>query len=239
MLFRSPDSLASNNLTRRGQDLQYGLNAEGKSALESEAQAIASGQLPPPTGMSATRPQTAALMKRVMEINPSYDYTTVTAKKNAAAAFTAGQQGNAMRSIATANDHLTQLGELADALGNGDLRAINKVKNWYGAQTGNTNATNFDSIKNVVGQEVVKAIVSNGGSEGERQDAAKAFDSAKSPAQLKGVIEHYRMVMGAQLNNLMEQRRAAGLPDSTLPSYVANQKKSDVSGDGWSAIVVK
>jgi hypothetical protein len=99
------------------------------------------------------------------------------------------------------------------------VQVVNKVQNYFSKATGSPNVTNFDAIKAIVGQEVVKAIVAGGGGVGEREEAAKIFSSASSPAQLKGAIQHYRMVMGAQANNLMEQRRAAGLPDTTLPDY--------------------
>lgn len=225
---QSPDNIATNQritaegVANRKKDYAVaGLNPDGTVGgdIETTAKAIASGQLPPPTGLAMMNPKNQRVLARVMEINPDYDYTTVAAKKKAAADFASGSLGNALRSVSTANDHLDQLGELVDALGNGSTQLINKAKNKYLTATGNPAPTNFDAIKNIVGQEVVKAIVAGGGSMTEREEAAKTFSTASSPAQLKGAIQHYRMVMGAQADNLMEQRRAAGLPDSTLPNY--------------------
>jgi hypothetical protein len=65
----------------------------------------------------------------------------------------------------------------------------------------------------------MKAIVAGGGGVGEREELQKTMDNAKSPQQLKGVIQQYRSLMAAQYENLLAQRRAAGLPDSTLPKY--------------------
>jgi len=212
----------ANNAANISKDLTVagiGPNGAPDSAMETTAQAIAKGQLPPPTGMALLNPRNQRTLARVMEINPDYDASTVAAKRAAATAFTSGPLGNALRSVSTANEHLNQLGELVDALGNGNTQVINKVGNFFATQTGDPKATNFDAIKNIVGQEVVKAIVAGGGGVGEREEAAKAFSTANSPAQLKGTIQHYRMVMGAQANNLIEQRRAAGLPDSTMPNY--------------------
>jgi hypothetical protein len=124
-----------------------------------------------------------------------------------------------MRSFATAGQHLDQLGELVDALGNKDLQAqnaaANKVKQW----TGSTSVTNFNAAKDIVSKEVVKAIVAGGGGVSEREELARLMDAAKSPAQLKGVITTFRNLMAAQHENLLAQRRAAGLSDSTLPDY--------------------
>jgi hypothetical protein len=214
-------SRANNRDTIAAENLRAGVVPGGGMDENSErtAQAIASGQLPAPTGMALLNPKNQRILGRVMEINPNYDATTVSAKKTAAAAFTSGPLGNALRSVSTANAHLDQLNELVDAMGNGNTQVVNKVQNYFSKATGSPNVTNFEAIKAIVGQEVVKAIVSGGGGVGEREEAAKIFSSASSPAQLKGAIQHYRMVMGAQANNLMEQRRAAGLPDSTLPNY--------------------
>jgi hypothetical protein len=163
--------------------------------------------------------QRSALVAQVQAKYPGWDETQYDAKKGAAQKFAYGDLGNALRSVSTANAHLDQLGELVDALGNGNIPLVNKVGNLYAQQTGSPAPTNFDAVKNVIGQEVVKAIVAGGGSAGERDEASRAFSNASSPAQLKGAIQHYRQIMGAQQANLLEQRRAAGLPESTLPNY--------------------
>lgn len=215
--------LAGIGIQQQGENLRAGFlpNGQPTGDMETTAQAIAKGQLPPPTGIALLNPKNQRILSRVMEINPQYDFSTITAKKAAATSFATGPLGNALRSVSTANAHLDQLGELADAMNNKDTQVINKVGNYFAVQTGDPSVTNFDSIKNIVGQEVVKAIVAGGGSAGERDEAAKTFSNASSPAQIKGAIQHYRMVMKAQADNLMEQRRAAGLPDSTLPNYNA------------------
>jgi hypothetical protein len=95
---------------------------------ERTAQAIASGQLPAPTGMALLNPKNQRILGRVMEINPQYDATTVSAKKTAAASFASGPLGNALRSVSTANAHLDQLGELADALKTATCRSSTRCK---------------------------------------------------------------------------------------------------------------
>lgn len=225
---QTPDSIATNATSRANnaaniaKDLQVaGMTAGGGLDDNSErtAQAIASGQLPAPTGMALLNPRNQRILGRVMEINPQYDSTTVDAKKKAARDFTSGSQGNAMRSFAVAGQHLDQLGELADAMNNGNLQLVNKIANTYSQQTGSPAVTNFDAAKDVVSKEVVKAIVAGGGGVAEREELSKLMANAKSPAQLKGVIQQYRSLMAAQHDALLQQRRAAGLPDSTLPNY--------------------
>lgn len=215
----------ANNADTIKKDLQVaGLSNDGSGVnpnVEQMAQAIAAGRAAPITGFALAKPQGQTVMRRVFEINPSYDETTYGAKAKAARDFTSGPQGNALRSVQTANAHLDQMNELADALNNGNVPVVNMIANRFAKETGNPAPTNFDAVKSIIGQEVVKAIVAGGGTGGERDEAAAAFSNAKSPAQLKGVIQHYRMVMGAQEANLLAQRDAAGLPRSTLPAYNA------------------
>lgn len=224
----SPDAQLSANTSRANNAANIakdyaiaGMSPDGKPGgnVEKMAQAIANGQAAPITGFALAKPQGQTVMRRVFEINPNYDETTYAAKTKAARDFTSGNQGNAMRSFNVAGQHLDQLGTLVDALDNGNLQLVNKVANAYKEQTGSPAPTNFDAAKDVVSKEVVKAIVAGGGGVAERQELADLMSKAKSPAQLKGVIQQYRSLMAAQHDALLQQRRAAGLPDSTLPNY--------------------
>lgn len=198
-----------------------GLNPDGTPGgdVDTTARAIAEGKLPPPSGMALMAPRNQRILARVIELNPNYDFTDVTAKKKAASDFTSGPLGNMMRSNYTAGEHLDQLWQLADALNNRDTQLFNRLGNAYATQTGAPAPTNFDAVKNVVSAEVMKAIVANGGGVAEREELAKTINAAQSPAQLKGVIQQYRNLMSAQYQNLLQQRRAAGLRDDTLPQY--------------------
>jgi hypothetical protein len=203
--------------------------------MELTAKAIANGQLPPPSGMALTNPRNQRILARVMEINPSYDFTDVTAKRKAASDFTTGQLGNSMRSFAVAGQHLDQLSTLVDAMNNGNYPMVNKLANTIATQTGSVAPSNFDAAKDVVSKEVMKAIVAGGGGVGEREELQKTMDSAKTPAQLKGVITQYRNLMAAQHDALIQQRRAAGLPDSTIPNYTDANGSPSGSGE-WKYI---
>jgi len=55
------------------------------------------------------------------------------------------------------------------------------------------------------------------------------MDAAKSPEQLRGVVDTYYELMNAQKENLIIQRDAAGLPRSTLPDYTMHS--ADDKGD--------
>jgi hypothetical protein len=69
-------------------------------------------------------------------------------------------------------------------------------------QTGQPAPTNFDAAKQIVTAEIIKAVVASGGGVRERLEAENNFANANSPAQLKGVINTYKQLLGGQLNSL-------------------------------------
>lgn len=214
-------SRANNRDTIAAENTRAGVDASGVLDANSErtAQAIASGQLPAPTGMALLNPKNQRMLGRVMEINPQYDSTTVSAKKAAATAFTTGVQGTQLNKFATTGEHLDQLMPLIDALDNGNNQTVNTISNTISKWNGGTAVTNFDAVKAVATKEMMAALVAGGGDAGERKELSDSLKDANSTKQLKGVVAAYRGLMGAKEDNLMEQRRAAGLPDSTLPKY--------------------
>jgi len=136
--------------------------------------------------------------------------------------FTSGKQGDTIRSFNVLVHHLGTFGEVADALGNGDLKAVNRLSQRYAEETGKPAPTDFDAVKSLVGDEIVKAVVGGAGALGDREEVKHALDRANSPAQLRSVINRYRQLAGGQLEGLRFQyKRATGLDDfeeSLMPS---------------------
>lgn len=219
-----------------------GAGPDGGGGMAGMVDALGSYKLDPSQAFSRMAPAMKAnVIAAVQQKYPDYDPTTYSAKTKASRDFSTGSQGNAMRSFAVAGQHLDQLGSLVDALDNGNLQIVNRIGNAYATQTGSPAPTNFDAAKDVVGKEVVKAIVAGGGGVAERQELSNLMSQAKSPAQLKGVISQYRNLMAAQHDALLTQRRAAGLPDSTMPSYggTATPAPAPAAATGFKIIGVK
>ncbi len=228
---------SANNAATNQKDLQVaGINPDGtpQGDVESMAQGIASGKLAPLSGFSLAKPRGQAIMARAMEINPNYDAGDYTAKNAALKAFSTGKEGAQLRSFNVASDHLDTLGQMADALNNGNIQVLNRIGNAWNQQTGNPAPTNFDAVKEIVGKEVVKAIVAGGGGVGERQEVSDLMQKANSPAQLKGVISHFKDLMDAQKAGLMDQyQRTTGRTDGPqifAPSKPAATPMNDVNG---------
>lgn len=123
-------------------------------------------------------------------------------------AFNTGKEGKAVRSFNVLLSHLDTLDSLSDALDNGNYQAINRLGNAYAKATGKVAPTNFEAVKHIVGDEVVKAVTGGAGALGDREAIAKAIDSANSPTQLKGVIKNFKELSIGQLNGLEQQYRS-------------------------------
>jgi hypothetical protein len=153
-------------------------------------------------------------MQDALRINPNYDETKYATASKTRQAFTTGKQGDTVRSMNVAIDHLDTLQEASTALKNGQLPVFNRIANEYAKQTGQTAPTNFEGIKAIVGDELVKAIVGSGaGALGDREEMKKKIDAALTPQQLTGVINEYQKLMAGQVKGLKIQYEDAGLKD--------------------------
>ena len=187
---------------------------------QAHVKALNEGREPFPTAkMMASNPYYERLADAVAQYNPDFDATAFSTRKNANTAFTTGIQGRQLLAFGSAVKHLETLGGLIDALKNKDTIQLNRLNNLWEKQTGQSAVTNFEAAKGIVAKEIMKSIVTGGGGVEERQELSRLMDAAKSPEQLRGVVDTYYELMKAQKENLIIQRDAAGLPRSSLPDY--------------------
>ena len=200
---------------------------------------------PPVVAPVGTTPQQAAQNIVTSKVNTA-------TQKRALTDFSTGIQGRMVNSMNTAVEHLSTLTELADALKNNDVRAINTVGNLVAKQTGSPAPTNFAAARQIVAQEIVKAIVANGGTGREREEAAANIAAAGSPEQLAGVISTYQELLAGQLKSLgLQYKNTTGRDDfntKLLPSTLkalsrveagTPAKTGDITSDAGIAKVIK
>ena len=170
----------------------------------------------------AGRSAIAMYMTRYMQEHPNASadevksaaqrYTTETTAQNR---FLSGPQGNTIRSLNVVVQHLETMRQLADAMKNGDWVSFNRISNGWSAEFGHAPPTNLASAAQIVGTEIIKAMgVAGAGTQDERQQAQNAFQNARSPEQIYGVIDDVaRPLMLGQLNGLKHQFMVStGLP---------------------------
>ena len=219
---QSPDNAATNaahvqttamtNATRRANNAANittdfavaGVNPDGSPMMGNEKliDAIGTGKMAPPSGLALNHPRMQQILAQVAAKYPEFDATDYQGRLKAARDFSTGPQGRQAQSFNVALAHLDTLGQLADALGNGNTQIVNKVGNFFATQTGAPAPTDFNAAKKIVGDEVTKAIIGAGGGVGDREAAQKVIDAANSPAQLSGVIKTYKEMMVGQLGGL-------------------------------------
>lgn len=179
------------------------------TSVENTAQMIANSQIPMISGFALKSKWGQEVVSRVRELNPEYAGADYGSNAAGLKQFTSGKNGNTIRSLNVAVQHLDQLGQLATALNNSDLPSINRLSILWKKSTGQAAPTNFDTAKKIVADEIVKAIVGSGGGVADREEAAKAINNAGSPEQLQQAITTYQGLMTGQLNGLREQYKAA------------------------------
>jgi hypothetical protein len=83
--------------------------------------------------------------------------------------------------------------------------------NWqiFAEQTGKAAPTNFDAVKEILADEVVKGVIGGTGALEDRRAAAEKIKRASSPQQLNGVLNSWTELLGGQLKGLERQYEGA------------------------------
>lgn len=178
-------------------------------AIKATASLIANYHMAPLSTFAMSRPIGTQIMAEVKKLNPSYDAKLYAGGQHAITQFFGGKKGDTVRSFNVAINHLDTLSQLSSALGNGNLQAVNRIAQRAAQEMGGSAPTNFNAAKQLVSDEIVKAIVGSGGGVQDREEAAHAVSSAQSPQQLKGVIDTYQKLLAGQIEGFQRQYRAS------------------------------
>jgi len=177
-------------------------------SIENTAQLIANYKMAPLSSFAMSKKIGADIMARVREINPEYDEKLWRGGVNATTQFFGGKKGDTVRSFNVAINHLDTLSSLSDALRNGNMQGGNRIPNRASQEMGGSAPTSFNAAKQLVADEIVKAIVGSGGAAQDREEASKAVNAAQSPEQLKGVINTYQKLLAGQIEGFQRQYQA-------------------------------
>lgn len=199
--------------------------------------AIAEGKIDPKT-LSTKGGHREKILQQVTQYKPDYNQQDYGQTDVAIKAYGTGKQGQSVRAFNVALEHLETLKELGDALENKDLQGVNKLANMWKTQTGDSGPTSFDGAKQLVADEVVKAIVGSGGGVHDREEAAKTISAASSPAQLNGIIETYKHLFGGQLKGLEEQYKASTKRNDFRERYLTDRGR-EAADKGYDVPEVK
>lgn len=124
------------------------------------------------------------------------------AQSKAMAKFTSGKWQENLIAANTALQHLDVLSQAAANLNTGDVQAVNGFVQAVATEFGRPEAVDFNSAKDVVADELVKAVIGTGGGVTDRDKAQQAFKSINSPAQMAGVINVQKGLLAGRLDSL-------------------------------------
>lgn len=113
--------------------------------------------------------------------------------------FSTGKDGQAVNSLNVATEHLNLLRDLGHALKNGDEATVNRISNAIGSEFGKPAPSNFDEAKQIVADEIIKAVIGAGGGSGDRDTLQNSFNKNGSPDKIDGAIDTAFKLMGGQL----------------------------------------
>ena len=151
--------------------------------------------------------------------------------------FLSGPQGNTIRSLNVVELHLKTMQELSGALQNGNVPAFNAAAQRFAEETGQPAPTNFDTAKQIVGTEIIKALgVAGAGTQQEREEAGNAFMRARSPQQIQGAIGVVQSLLGGQLKGLRRQfTSSTGMPESSFDEMLEPETRDVLGRSGTGA----
>jgi hypothetical protein len=202
-------------------------------SLAGQVSAILEHRAAPPSGNSARSSQ---LMQIVQAADPTYDAQQYKTKQGIETAFTAGLASRTLRSINVADDHLKVLNSTIDALANGDVKMLNQLGNTIATQMGAPAPTDFNGVKNIVADELVKAILGGAGALGDRKAIQETVSSANSPEQLRSMIKRYRELMEGQRTGLADQYKSGGGNNAGVLKLLNQNKPAESATGEWKVV---
>lgn len=162
------------------------------------------------------------VLSAVQNNYPDYSPANYAGVQKTIGSMAAGPLGAATRANNVSLTHLDTLSSLVDAMGNGDLPLVNKLKNAWQTQTGQAAPTNMAAARQLVMGEVANVVAGGGATLGDRQTAEAAIGANGSPAQLSGAINTViKPLMAGKLQGLEQQYKAGSLRDDFRAKYLS------------------
>jgi len=162
-----------------------------------------------PKTFSAQQGQRERMLSWASQYDPNFDQKEYNSRFQAVNKFNTGPQGNTVRSLNVAIQHMDTARKLGDALKNNDVQGFNKIAQSFAEQTGKSAPTSFDAVKDILADEVVKGVLGAAGSVEDRRSMASKIKLASSPAQLSGVLDSWTELLSGQVEGLRTQYEAS------------------------------
>jgi hypothetical protein len=178
-------------------------------------------------------------LKMAAQYDPNFDQKNYNTISNAINRFATGPQGNTVRSLNVAIEHMDTARRLGMALNNKDVPAFNAVANEFATQTGQAAPTSFNAVKEILADEVVKGVIGGAGALQDREAAVKKIRDSSSPAQLNAVLDSWTELLGGQMKGLQQQYEGATSRKDFQQKYMSPRTLEAISSTSPLARTVK
>lgn len=159
-------------------------------AIASQVKALAEGRAQFPSGMGANSPMAQRLRAAVLQYDPNFDMANANARYKTRNDFASGNAATTITAGNTAIQHLGELSDAAEKLGNTNVPIINAVKNYaFKESGGGIPLTQFNNIISKYVEEATKFYRGTGGNESDIERDIKNLSPNMSPAQLRAAIQ--------------------------------------------------
>jgi soluble lytic murein transglycosylase-like protein len=166
----------------------------------------------------------AALVAKAQAVDPTYDPRNSAAYANIIKQYgsqTQGAPGAQMRFINNAFGHSELFEQYVNELAktNWGQRPTNELTRLSQEiavelrRSAGPKITSLTALKQFLGPELAKSVVSSGGGQEERLSVQNTLDQAQSPEQILGVLQTFRNVLGRQMQGLAQGYNVTGLKD--------------------------
>ena len=153
-------------------------------------------------------------MQRAKEIDPNWSASDAIARRDALKRFTNpdGQTSKQIRAHITAANSIDDVELAFKALQNNNLPLFNQLNNSFREKTGSPLPINAKTGMMLLGPEIIKSIMPNGGGVTERLEAQHLMNTNLSPAQQASVFQTLKNFQGNALLGIENDWTKAKLP---------------------------
>lgn len=118
----------------------------------------------------------------------------------------------------TAMQHADLLEQATKALGNGDERTLNTLKNKFQTEFGSADVTNWQAISNAYTREITAMLSKGHITNAEIESAGGTLPANASPQQILGAIHTYKALANSKMNILKQQTERGTQGKANFPT---------------------
>lgn len=149
------------------------------------------------------------------------------AARSTAVSAASGPIGQQITAFNTALQHADLLQQAMTALGNGDQRTLNALKNAFKTEFGSSDVTNFQTIGEAYTREINKMLSSGHLTDSEIKTVGATIPAKASPQQILGALQAYRALATSKMN-VLQQQVQQGMKGQ--PNFPTNQVQPQAQG---------